>query len=239
MQLIPWFLLSSALTATTTTAASAYDNLHRWVPRHANGARAGGTCHISNFDQVGQIKTCQSVILQDLTVPAGRTLTLDLSEGAHLLFKGTTTFAYKQWDGPLMKVKGTNVTITAAPNAEINGNGPQYWDGKGGNGGQTKPKFCSGTHLINAHLVGLTIKNAPTQSFSLSNNQNLVLENITIDNRDGDKLGSNGKPVGHNTDGFDVSNSNGTYILNPTVHYKPFPLPLPRSYYFDMGFFCF
>ena len=38
----------------------------------------------------------------------------------------------------LIKIGGAGITVTAAPGAVINGNGPAWWDGQGSNGGQAK-----------------------------------------------------------------------------------------------------
>jgi galacturan 1,4-alpha-galacturonidase len=48
------------------------------------------------------------------------------------------------------------------------------------------------------------------QAFSIHSN-NLVIDGVTIDNSDGDDNG------GHNTDGFDISESTGVTIKNAVV----------------------
>jgi hypothetical protein len=55
-------------------------------------------------------------------------------------FQGTTTFAYKEWEGPLISVSGTKITVNGASGHVIDGNGAKWWDGEGSNGGKTKPK---------------------------------------------------------------------------------------------------
>jgi polygalacturonase len=59
---------------------------------------------------------------------------------SQVTFQGTTTFAYKEWKGPLISVSGTNITVNGATGHVIDGNGPKWWDGQGGNGGKDKPK---------------------------------------------------------------------------------------------------
>lgn len=100
--------------------------------------------------------------------------------------------------------------MSGTSNHTINGGGAQWWDGEGTNGGKTKPKFFYAHSLDDSTITGLNIKNTPVQAFSVQSN-NLKLDKITIDNSDGD---SNG---GHNTDAFDVSESDGITISNAVV----------------------
>ena len=48
-------------------------------------------------------------------------------------FQGTTTFGYKEWQGPLISVSGTSITVLGASGHCIDGDGARWWDGKGGN----------------------------------------------------------------------------------------------------------
>lgn len=45
----------------------------------------------------------------------------------------------------------------------------------------------------------LKIINTPKQVFSIGNKSKLIIDGVTIDNRAGDALGSDGKELGHNT----------------------------------------
>lgn len=207
MRFLP-FVLSALVAGLVSAQAAPAENE---VPRLPHGARSGGTCTITKYSQVGQIKNCQTVVLNNLAVPAGQTLNLNLRDGAHLTFAGTTSFGYKEWEGPLLSMTGNGVTVTAAKGAVIDGDGPQYWDGKGGKG-KKKPKFFRMSHMTNSHVNGVTVRNTPVQAFSITNVNNLFLDHITVDNRLGDTKG------GHNTDAFDVANSDGVYITNPTVY---------------------
>ncbi|KAJ5203278.1 hypothetical protein N7449_005357 [Penicillium cf. viridicatum] len=158
-------------------------------------------------------KSCSTITLNSVTVPAGTTLDLTgLNSGTTVVFEGTTTFGYKEWEGPLVSVSGTSITIKGASGAQLNGDGARWWDGKGGNGGKKKPKFFNAHSLINSKIQDIYIKNSPVQVFSINGAKELTLSGITIDNADGDSKG------GHNTDAFDVGSSNGVYITNPTVH---------------------
>jgi galacturan 1,4-alpha-galacturonidase len=88
--------------------------------------------------------SCSTITLSGITVPAGTTLDLTgLKDGTQVIFSGTTTFGYKEWSGPLISVSGKNILVTGASGHVIDGNGAAWWDGKGSNGGKTKPKFVS------------------------------------------------------------------------------------------------
>ncbi|KAL5363351.1 putative endopolygalacturonase I [Aspergillus floccosus] len=155
--------------------------------------------------------SCSSIVLKNIAVPAGKTLDLsNVKDGTTITFEGTTTFGYKEWKGPLIRLGGKDITVTMAKGAVIDGEGSRWWDGKGTNGGKTKPKFLYAHKLQDSTIKGLNIKNTPVQAISVQAN-NLHLTDITIDNSDGDSKG------GHNTDGFDISESNGVYITGATV----------------------
>ena len=56
--------------------------------------------------------SCTTITLDSLVVPAGTTLDLTkLKKGTHVVFKGTTTFGYKEWAGPLVSISGDSLTI--------------------------------------------------------------------------------------------------------------------------------
>ena len=160
------------------------------------------------------IKSCATAVLDSIVVPAGTTL--DLSKAAdntHIVFQGTTTFGYKEWAGPLIRVAGTGITVTGASGNLIDGGGARWWDGEGSNGGKTKPKFFKAGSLTSSTIKGLNIKNTPVQCFSISGANDLTVDSVTIDNSDGDA-----NELGHNTDAFDVGTSTGVTISNAVVH---------------------
>lgn len=132
---------------------------------------------------------CSTITLSGITVPAGTTLDLTgLNDGTTVIFSGTTTFGYKEWSGPLISVSGTNIIVQGASGHVIDGNGGQWWDGKGGNGGKTKPKyamswqcnlmimrvantvgrFFAAHKLTNSIIKNLNVKNTPVQGFSIN-----------------------------------------------------------------------
>ncbi|KAI4700238.1 glycoside hydrolase 28 protein [Alternaria sp. BMP 2799] len=157
--------------------------------------------------------SCSAIVIQGMTVPAGTTLDLTkLKSGTTVTFQGTTTFGYKEWEGPLISVSGTNIKVIGAAGHVIDANGAKWWDGKGSNGGKTKPKFFYAHSMISSSITGLNVKNTPVQGFSINGAQDLTLDKITIDNTAGDI--TNG---GHNTDAFDVGSSTGVYITNANI----------------------
>lgn len=157
--------------------------------------------------------SCTNIVLKGITVPAGETLDLtSLKKGTTVTFEGTTTFAYKAWEGPLISVSGTGITVKGAAGHVIDGRGAKWWDGKGSNGGVKKPKFFYAHKMISSTITGLNVKNTPVQGFSINGASDLTLQDITIDNSDGDT-----DTGGHNTDAFDVGSSDGVRIIGANV----------------------
>lgn len=110
------------------------------LPRSSN-ASSGCTFTDAKTAIAGK-SSCSSIVLSSIAVPAGTTLDMTgLKDGTTVTFEGTTTFGYKEWTGPLISFSGKDITINGASGHVINGNGPAWWDGKGSNGGKTKPKF--------------------------------------------------------------------------------------------------
>ncbi|KAI1095494.1 endopolygalacturonase [Rostrohypoxylon terebratum] len=171
------------------------------------------SCTFTTTDALASGKSsCTNIVLNGITVPAGETLDLTkLTTGTTVTFQGTTSFGYKEWSGPLISVSGTSITVKGASGHVIDGNGAQWWDGKGSNGGKTKPKFFYAHSLTSSTITGLNVKNTPVQGFSINGATDLTLDTITIDNSAGDSAG------GHNTDAFDVGSSNGVKIINANI----------------------
>ncbi|PYI23443.1 hypothetical protein BO86DRAFT_356652 [Aspergillus japonicus CBS 114.51] len=178
------------------------------------------------------VKKCSSSILKNIKVPAGQTLDLSgAKKGSTVTFEGTTTFGYKEWKGPLIRLGGEGVTFTAASGAVIDAQGERWWDGKGTNGGKTKPKFMYAHKLQSSYVKNLHIKNTPVQAISVQGND-VHIEGVTIDNSAGDSKG------GHNTDAFDVNESNGVYISGAKVYNQDDCLAINsgENIYFDGGY---
>ncbi|KAI8712030.1 hypothetical protein NCS52_01468200 [Fusarium sp. LHS14.1] len=156
--------------------------------------------------------SCTTLTLNNVAVPAGTTLDLSkLKDGAHVIFKGTTTWGYKEWTGPLLKISGKKITVDGA-GATLNADGARWWDGKGGNGGKKKPKFFAAHSLTDSVFNDIYIKNTPVQAVSINTVNGLTINKMTIDDAEGDSKG------GHNTDGFDIGESTGVTINGAKVY---------------------
>lgn len=131
-----------------------------------------------------------------------------------MIFEGTTTFGHKQWAGPLISISGTDIEVSGASGHVIDGQGSRWWDGEGSNSKTNlKPKFFFAHNLKGASTItGLNIKDSPVQVFSISGSSGLTISGATIDNRNGDK-----DSLGHNTDGFDIGDSDHITITGATV----------------------
>jgi polygalacturonase len=172
---------------------------------------------IKSLSDVASATKCTTVNIEPFIVPAGKSLALSLLEGTHVNINGNITFASGvSWAGPLFEIEGHGIVFNGNGHT-FNGKGEDYWDGKGGNGGKTKPKFmkvkASGT------FSNLVVLNPPVHTFSISNSAPLTISHITVDVSAGDKPNSKSgsKPAAHNTDGFDVSKSKGLTITNCIV----------------------
>ncbi|BCR96264.1 glycoside hydrolase family 28 protein [Aspergillus luchuensis] len=155
--------------------------------------------------------SCSTITLDNIAVPAGETLDLTgLKKGTTVIFEGETTFGYKEWKGPLISMSGTDITVKQASGAKINCDGARWWDGKGSNGGKTKPKFFQAHKLDESSITGLKIYNTPVQGFSILADH-LTITDVTIDN-------SAGTSKGHNTDAFDIGQSTYITIDGATVY---------------------
>ncbi|QDS74224.1 Polygalacturonase [Venturia effusa] len=174
--------------------------------------RAASCTFTSAADAISGKKSCTTITLSNIAVPAGTTLDLTgLTSGTSVFFTGTTSFGYKEWAGPLISIAGTNIKVSGESGHVIDGNGAKWWDTKGSNGGKTKPKFFYAHKMIDSTIKGLNIKNTPVQCFSVNGADNLVIDAVNIDNSAGDSGG------GHNTDAYDVGSSSNIVISNTVV----------------------
>ncbi|KAJ4416554.1 Polygalacturonase 1 [Gnomoniopsis sp. IMI 355080] len=171
------------------------------------------SCTFTDAASVKKSKTsCSTITLDNIAVPAGTTLDLTgLKSGTNVIFKGTTTFGYKEWEGPLISVSGTQITVSGASGHVIDGNGAKWWDGKGSNGGKTKPKMFYAHSLKQSTIKGLNVKNTPVQFMSINGATDLTVQGVTMDNSAGDSGG------GHNTDAFDVGSSTNVVISGANI----------------------
>ncbi|XP_072380418.1 polygalacturonase-like [Diabrotica undecimpunctata] len=169
-------------------------------------------CTITSFSQVSEVlQSCKNITISNLNVPAGQQLNLDLLNESTVTFEGVITFGVAHWKGHLIVVKGHNVRVQGAPGSILNGQGQKYWDGQGGGGGITKPKFfyietTGGSIFKNIYLyqcanwcVGIGSKD-------------VIITGWTIDNTAGDK-----DMIALNTDGFSLIDSENVLIENSII----------------------
>ncbi|KAI1853907.1 hypothetical protein JX265_012592 [Neoarthrinium moseri] len=202
------FAVASAL-ATPAPVPTPAPRLEDAVARRANSCTFSGSDGHASASSSKAV--CSTIVLSALNVPAGVTLDLDgLNDDTTVVFEGNTTFAYSAWAGPLFAVSGNNITVRGAEGSTLDGQGALYWDGKGGSGGVTKPKFFRANHMNDSILDSITIHNAPRNSFSLNFVNNLLVKDVTIDDSAGDALGKN-------TDGFNINNADGVTITGAKV----------------------
>ncbi|XP_050503168.1 polygalacturonase isoform X1 [Diabrotica virgifera virgifera] len=176
---------------------------------------ANNNCTITEFAQVAAVvKECSNIVINDLVVPAYSTLLLNLQNGSRVTFTGNVLFEVGYWEGPLLEISGDGVQVQGNAGHIINAQGEKYWDGQGGSGGVTKPRFvvisttggsvlrniyllncvyfCVGIHASDLTLSGWTIDAVAgntrgglnTDGFGIGNGQNILIENSVIMNQD-------------------------------------------------------
>ncbi|XP_060534872.1 polygalacturonase-like [Cylas formicarius] len=173
-------------------------------------------CVLHDFESVQSItKTCTDIVVDNLFVPAGETLALNLLNGSTLTFKGNTSFGYTNWQGYLVKITGNGLTVAGEAGSFLDGLGPLYWDGKG-NGGIEKPKFIDFS-VTDSVINNLYVLNCPKTCIYCRGCDNVTVTNLTVDNRAGDENVAPPNQYGHNTDGFNLHQSNNIVIKNGTI----------------------
>nr|XP_036586268.1 endo-polygalacturonase [Colletotrichum truncatum]KAF6796675.1 endo-polygalacturonase [Colletotrichum truncatum] len=193
------------------------------TPPHSVSARAG--CTVTKYaDIANAVATCTNIVLDSIAVPPASAIDLQkLKKGATVTFSGKTTFGTTlDNDFDPIIISGNSVTITGADGHVIDGNGQAYWDGEGSNNPDNpKPDhFIVVKKTSNAKILNLNIQNWPVHCFSITGNTDLKIAGLTLDNSAGDKPNSKsgGKPAAHNSDGFDISSSDGVTLDHIKVH---------------------
>ena len=116
-------------------------------------------------------------------------------------------------------LKGKHAKVVGLPGAVINGLGGQYWDGKGSNSGTKKPDHLIKIgDMVNSSFSNIKIINWPTHLFEITGCTNVTISQLILDNSAGNALASSGGALGHNTDAFDVSHTNGLHVVGATVY---------------------
>lgn len=107
-------------------------------------------CHVTGYSGIpAAVASCTDIVLDGITVPGNSTIDLSkLKTGSKVTFKGRTFWEYFDANYPFIKVGGTNLEITSAEGAVLDGNGQAWWDGLGSNGGVTKYVFKSSSCSI-------------------------------------------------------------------------------------------
>jgi polygalacturonase len=199
---------SAAVPAPQITAAPKADA----VAKRATSCTFSGSAGAASAK--ASAKACATMVLNNVAVPSGVPLDLSgLADGTTVIFQGTTTWGYKEWAGPLLQIGGNKITVKGAAGAVLNPDGARWWDGQGGNGGKTKPKFFAAHDLTASTITDIKITNTPVQAVSINACDGLTITGMTIDDSAGD-VGA----LGHNTDGFDIGSSNNVNIDGAKVY---------------------
>ncbi|KAM0350498.1 hypothetical protein ACHAPU_002977 [Fusarium lateritium] len=202
-------LAGSAIAAPSVPAGEQTHDVHAYGKRASSCTFSGSS---GATKAMSSQASCATIILDSVAVPAGKTLDLSkLKDNTKVIFKGTTTWGYKEWKGPLLMISGNKITVEGS-GAILNPKGEAYWDGSGGNNGKTKPKFFAAHKLTNSKINNLYVKNTPVQAVSINDANGLEINQFTLDNKDGDSKG------GHNTDAFDIGSSTGVTITGAKVY---------------------
>ncbi|XP_060535280.1 uncharacterized protein LOC132707435 isoform X2 [Cylas formicarius] len=174
-------------------------------------------CVVSDFDDVeNATKQCSDIVFDNLYVPAGITLKLNLTKGASVKFKGNTTFGFTNWLGPLVTINGTGLNVQGDEGAIFDGQGQLYWDGLGGPGSE-KPQFFT-IEAFHSTFSNIKVINTPIDCVQVTNAINVTLSDWIIDDSAGDPGVAPEGQEGINTDGFDVWNSTDVVIKDSVVY---------------------
>ncbi|XP_050303707.1 polygalacturonase-like, partial [Anthonomus grandis grandis] len=174
-------------------------------------------CVVRTYEEVEEALECQQIILDNVAVPAGLTLKLNLTDGAEVIFRGNTSFGFRHWDGPLVTINGTSIIVRGEPDAIIDGLGQSYWDGQGG-WSNSKPQFFTIQAFGGSIFKDIRVINTPKDVVQVTNSDRVTFDNWFIDDSLGDPGTAPSGQEGHNTDGFDVWNSTNVAITNSVVY---------------------
>lgn len=112
------------------------------VAKRANSCTFSGSAGAASASK--SQTACATIVLNNVAVPSAATLDLsNLADDTTVIFQGTTTWGYAEFPGPLISIGGKKITVQGASGAVLNPDGARWWDGKGGNGGKTKPKVSA------------------------------------------------------------------------------------------------
>ncbi|KAL3419686.1 glycosyl hydrolase family 28 [Phlyctema vagabunda] len=215
---------STTTAAPISTSAASTPTLVTSASSSAISTSTGTPCTVTEYAQIAPaVAACTAITLKDVYAPSNSTINLSkLKANSVVTFAGTTTFGFTNVSSfdPII-LGGSGVTITAEPDAIIDGNGQVYWDGLGSNGGVPKPNhFIVVSKMTgNSVIKNLHIKNWPVHLFSISGSSNVEMYDLLLDNSAGEAPNerSNGLAAAHNSDGFDLSSSTNFVIRDSVV----------------------
>jgi polygalacturonase len=110
------------------------------VLRERATTASADACYVTTYSAIPAATTaCTTITLDNITVPGNSTIDLSkLKKGTKVTFKGKTFWQYADANYAFIKVGGTDIEITSAEGAVLDGNGQSWWDGLGSNGGVAK-----------------------------------------------------------------------------------------------------
>lgn len=69
-------------------------------------------CVVNEYDDVeNALKTCTNIVIDNVIVPAGNQLTLNIRNGSRVTFRRNITFEQEFWSGPLVHINGSNFIL--------------------------------------------------------------------------------------------------------------------------------
>ncbi|KAF7314645.1 Glycoside hydrolase family 28 protein [Mycena kentingensis (nom. inval.)] len=217
-----FWTLFIALGLLASTSAQSNTEIY---PRRV-GKRCTGT--ISSLADVAAAQLCTTINISGFIVPAGSTFNLNPADGALISLNGDITFAFKNWNGPLMIIQVIRSTDRALstvrfPPPEIRLPRPIAEDSFGTSGTPQKPGLMLRLKM-GGRFSNVRILNSPVRAISIDGSgTGLVVDGVRVNDAAGSVTLPNGRLAGANTDvrphinfGFDVSASN-VIIQNSVV----------------------
>ncbi|KAI9348925.1 putative endo-polygalacturonase [Zopfochytrium polystomum] len=187
-------------------------------------------CVVSSYDGLKACLTSTNIVLQGpFIVPANKKIDMSkLKKGTNVTVKGLIKFAHSTKltkSDFLFTLGGEKVTLDGTKGT-LHGSGSKYWDTKGTTGVNNKPMFVKVITTGHSLIKGLTVKNPPANTFKVAGSDT-ILNGIHIDSSDGDKK-KNGKTLGSDTNGFDVTGHRIT-ILSSIIKNQADCLTIPSG----------
>ncbi|XP_050304185.1 uncharacterized protein LOC126741698 [Anthonomus grandis grandis] len=182
-------------------------------------APAPDGCSITSVSDVSSvISSCTTINVGSFEVPAAnQPLIMNLKSGTTITFTGQLVFAKHEFSGYLIEIIGSNVKVVGSSTHQFHGHGELYWDGKGG-AGSTKPVFMYLKGTSGSSFTGLHLYNCPIRCVAIDSSNDISVSGFLIDNRAGAPGTAASGKEGHNTDGFDIANTQYLTLKNNVVY---------------------